>query len=620
MVSCEKPKNLIVIGDSTARQVFWGLARVNGVNTDNPRYNHMKADKHKDMEIKLPSCSGVVKFFWDPYFNSTGQKYFIEHKTEGRELVYISVGLWFSRNYAVENDELATVFGKALYRIENGLKYHENVYLSPVLYPNWDLMNEDRKSTILEPELHLLNRLLIFMFQPFEAESIIMRFNGLAENDEYDKSGIHFVDYVCDEQARRLLRRASIPFGECSGGFGDILSGWVGFSIIMSLALWASDSTRKWYYGLSWWAILNYIGYGEGGILKGSRLASTFGLFGYFAFVVWQNSQRHGQPLTADIELIEPSVHSSDENFSTNRNAERWVRNRIGNLACTGLILSVYFRSKKFGILFGNVSISLFIIAMTDHVLNYQAPAEEQEDAQVKYSSHTKLIKSLVKDFLPLWILALSETMTTARIDSHLFLFVFNDPSRCLLLLLLYGLTCLMLRLILNSISPAFYSTSISSSKAMSSAKLTGLLLLSKAFLFVITKLWLPQTFDYSGFELLDLISFKFGLTYRKTSFLVLTRLAKTGVALAGLVALATRFGYLELPGELTGEVGDVVKGFAIVLGICTALKYGENSRERVLTGATGQIGSGREVPGRPLGDWDWRETFIYAAVYSFIF
>lgn len=106
---------------------------------------------------------------------------------------------------------METEYKSALSRINSGyaeLKPHVarwSLYMAPVLLPNELQLSEDRKKTILTEEMEYLNNLIRHTFQP---ELVPTVFNQMSEGhrpESYDPAGLHFINELCDLQARLLL-------------------------------------------------------------------------------------------------------------------------------------------------------------------------------------------------------------------------------------------------------------------------------------------------------------------------------------------------------------------------------------------------------------------------------
>lgn len=212
-------RELVVIGDSTARQVFWGMVRMVDGQNGQADYSEYLKKKHTDFKLEFSATGGgaqklVLQFYWDPFFNGSGVDALANLKKKNAanspvDLVYTSIGMWFARHFAGE--ELETQYKSALSRVSagyNDIRLHleaNSLFIGPVLHPNDALLNEDRKQTILHEEVSAMNRHITQMFEKREMPRVFNIMSQLESQRAYDPAGIHFIQELCDMQARILL-------------------------------------------------------------------------------------------------------------------------------------------------------------------------------------------------------------------------------------------------------------------------------------------------------------------------------------------------------------------------------------------------------------------------------
>lgn len=211
------PRELVFIGDSTARQVFWGTVRLLDGFDGKGDYSEYLSQRHSDFTLNIKTKRGheiVMKFFWDPFFNNTGPAALTElyKKTQVNkpvDLVYTAVGTWFSRQMTFDSG-METNYKSALSRISSGyneLRPHvapRSLYVAPVLNPFDPRLNEERKRTLLPDEVLALNNLIKHTF-PDDTPTVFNELGKLYPDRSYDDMGMHFIDKLCMVQARLIL-------------------------------------------------------------------------------------------------------------------------------------------------------------------------------------------------------------------------------------------------------------------------------------------------------------------------------------------------------------------------------------------------------------------------------
>jgi hypothetical protein len=98
-------KDAVVIGDSTAREVFWAMARK--LNATTAKTQMSKVEKHAD--IKFVEGKTTLSFIWDPFLTSNDLSHYLDASRGNakdldrpalplsRALVLIGAGLWFEK-------------------------------------------------------------------------------------------------------------------------------------------------------------------------------------------------------------------------------------------------------------------------------------------------------------------------------------------------------------------------------------------------------------------------------------------------------------------------------------------------------------------------------------------
>lgn len=110
--------SMTIVGDSTARQLFWAMARRLDLNRANLELQ--TAEKHEDLDFSLTSIR--LSFSWDPFLNSTSP--IIGNGTDS--MLIASGGLWYARYDEIPLER----FAEALQRLQLGRRSS----LSAILY------------------------------------------------------------------------------------------------------------------------------------------------------------------------------------------------------------------------------------------------------------------------------------------------------------------------------------------------------------------------------------------------------------------------------------------------------------------------------------------------------
>lgn len=185
----------IFAGDSTARQVFWGMVDLVDNKLGNGNYSSYQSQRHSNFHLTFPrypstsdsqssDSSIYLSFIWDPFFNSSAiyelQKYSAS-KNSPIAVVYTSIGLWFSRHFP--DDQMYNEFSAATNRLsyslhelhstlptrkgarKDGHTTYDNsrahsLFLSPVLYPYPPSLRPDRARDMTYPRLNPMNRII----------------------------------------------------------------------------------------------------------------------------------------------------------------------------------------------------------------------------------------------------------------------------------------------------------------------------------------------------------------------------------------------------------------------------------------------------------------------------
>lgn len=513
-----KPK-LIFIGDSTARQVFWGTVRkIDNFERESEiiDYSSYTNKKHTSFDFTFDSVD--VHFFWDPFLNSSGLNKLVtlsdDHKIRPEEigLVYTSIGLWFSRWY--ESEEMENEFSQAAQRLlslYNKLDWintsSNKLFIAPILYPSKSLLNDDRKSTIKIDELIVLNQMLKASIAKYSSSiSMPVVFNSFSkrhmDSTGYDSTGLHFSDLLCEKQAELLFNtRCNVvthPNTQYCGSSTKFLKSWF---FRGSLATVLTGFALQLYnhkiapvtVGFTF-LVLYLIANGP---FVGRTLGSGFGL------------------LACEISVILGFVIFSytsvkDQHFSLN-----FIQNRPslifrGAFVILNLLSMTLLKNSIVSYTLCNVLVARAIIANTSQYFNHKAESQ---------FTISKVVKSLICDY---GVVIIISVIMSFRFDQSFLFMVFETPTECFLLLGLYSVTAWIASILSQKLE----------TKETNFKSLAILFLGVKIFTVLVTRVLFTGIFKWSGFEFLDVVALKFGLTLHISSkknllkFLTLSGLA----------------------------------------------------------------------------------------------
>lgn len=517
-----KPK-LYFIGDSTARQVFWGAIRTIDNferKSETIDYTPYQSKKHSNFQLSFNHAD--VHFLWDPFLNSSGLELFntlidnTKTRPEDIGLVYTSIGLWFSRWY--ESGKMETEFDQATQRLltqysKLGRKQlsSNTLFVSPILYPNENLLNEDRKSTIKHDELVILNEILqrkIHEYNPLVLTPVV--FNSFSNqhmgSTGFDSTGLHFSEQLCDNQAELLLNLRCNPVTDpgtqyCSSSTQvPSLSVFRILSVIILLAFALQaymHMLKPAIFGFTF-LVLYLI---SNGPFIGRTLSSGYGSRVCEMAVFWT------------VMILSYRI-ARDQHFPQNTIQNKPILIFRGTLLILLLMSIMLWKISIVSYTLCNILIARTIITNTSQYFNHRDKSPY---------TISEVVKTLICDYGVVIIVAI---ITVPRSDRSFLFKVFDTPTECVLLVGLYSATS--------------WAASVLSHKLMANQgsikSLSMLLLGAKLFIVLVTRIVFPDTFKWGGFEFLDLVALKFGLTLHKSS----KRHLLTFITLSGTVYVCT--------------------------------------------------------------------------------
>ncbi|KAL9128297.1 MAG: hypothetical protein Q9217_003002 [Psora testacea] len=213
----EKGQQIVYIGDSSIRELFWATARK--TNAEQAYREQHLAQKHTDLKFEHDNLSLV--FLWDPYLNSSNlQEHLSTPSTPSQAsspdsnaaIILVGGGLWHAR-YLGE-DSLPD-FTKAIENITAFMnKEHASIpqtqstlkLLAPVQIPWYESLNHERSQTITPSRVEAMNEhLLQLTLQHGVPIAWAFSLMSLHQPAAYDPSGLHPAEKVADRMMDIVL-------------------------------------------------------------------------------------------------------------------------------------------------------------------------------------------------------------------------------------------------------------------------------------------------------------------------------------------------------------------------------------------------------------------------------
>ncbi|KAL8807674.1 MAG: hypothetical protein Q9200_004574 [Gallowayella weberi] len=224
---CLKGQQIIYVGDSTTRQLFWATAKK--LNKTMADEKMRKAGKHEDLTFEDKDVT--VDFIWDPFLNtSTLRRDLLPYDTredadtvETGGLITVGGGLWYARQFESDwldhfrdtldyiiplvADKTAINFARysPLSSSQPGSSGH-HVYLTPVEIPHYDVLSPLRAATITPDKVNPMNEYL-YNLSTTRGVKVPWSHSLMTWESEfaYDESGLHVVENVATRRVDVLL-------------------------------------------------------------------------------------------------------------------------------------------------------------------------------------------------------------------------------------------------------------------------------------------------------------------------------------------------------------------------------------------------------------------------------
>lgn len=212
-------KDAVVVGDSTARELFWAMARKLNATSAKAQMGKV-VEKHKD--IKFVEGRTTLNFVWDPFLTSSELPHYLAPSKKiatdpgampmSKDLVVVGAGLWFAKEKTRPVDE----FKKAMDKIVAPLQPSDSdeqdvldypgkkmVYFMPVMPPFYDLLDKEHKSTLSKSDINQMNKYMKDLPTTYGVD-VMQSFLEMIKDpaaEAYQAYGLHVSNTVSDRMA-----------------------------------------------------------------------------------------------------------------------------------------------------------------------------------------------------------------------------------------------------------------------------------------------------------------------------------------------------------------------------------------------------------------------------------
>lgn len=286
IADCNEDGQVLFVGDTTVRQIFWATAK----KLDNNWANDRQQERHKHEDLQLQVNNARLKFIWDPWLNSTAfgaeLQTYIErnkigisaeekktHASNGKQrsvLIFVGGGLWHARHLGEDYlstfhnvvDRVAAVMSSTHARLttpadaqaHGSNKVDDQIFFAPLLSPIIDRLSPSREGTITQHKVGAMNDHLQMWSNRGLKVPWVYRDMTETWPGTVGESGLHVIDHVATQMAdvvlnyrcnAKVTQKNGYPFNRtCCSAYRS--SNWV--QVIISLAsvllagLWTFNS------------------------------------------------------------------------------------------------------------------------------------------------------------------------------------------------------------------------------------------------------------------------------------------------------------------------------------------------------------------------------------------
>lgn len=215
--ACLGGKQIVFIGDSTMRQLFWAIARK--IDSEKAYQAQHTSERHSNMLFQKDDLS--VNFIWDPYLNSSVMYGHLASTSIAEQtstlksksaIVVVGGGLWQARHLqgaAVKRfTQSISNLTKLLESKETSFKESASTLklLVPVQIPYFDILPEEKRRHMNPSSVDAMNK---YVQEVSSTKNVLIpfAFNEMSRDlvTAYDVSGLHVQEAVADRMADLIL-------------------------------------------------------------------------------------------------------------------------------------------------------------------------------------------------------------------------------------------------------------------------------------------------------------------------------------------------------------------------------------------------------------------------------
>ena len=230
---CLKSRRIVLVGDSTIRQIFWAFAKK--LDPKGAEEDLAKAEKHSD--VNLQKFGLELEFIWDPYLNSTKLYHELtvqrdsslptdSGQSKGNSttgILLVGGGLWHARYLALSpldqfkasissiislsgNQDPSHELHPATSTVSGPPSGNDHPYFAPVPVPLYEVLAPDRASTLSADKIDLMNQYLQ-QLSHHQGLRVLWSYSQMTwhQSSAYEKDGLHVVEEVANQKADVLL-------------------------------------------------------------------------------------------------------------------------------------------------------------------------------------------------------------------------------------------------------------------------------------------------------------------------------------------------------------------------------------------------------------------------------
>lgn len=216
--SCLHSKDIIFVGDSIARKLFFEFAR--SLDHSLPELSLKGSKKHADYEFHTKYGTNL-KFNWDPFLNSTSTRRILEGGDQASPaMLVLGSGLWYLRYANISGgmpaweNRMDNIFNLLV----NKPSPADEVVILPVEKIVTSKLSQERSSTMHPSDIEAMNSDLFHRINPPADRAGLLRtlpssrapvsfplvFNKMLD-ESMTEDGLHFSDVLLTMQARILI-------------------------------------------------------------------------------------------------------------------------------------------------------------------------------------------------------------------------------------------------------------------------------------------------------------------------------------------------------------------------------------------------------------------------------